>query len=239
MKKKFSFFVTIAVNLLCTYFLVSGSTDDVYTGIGFPFVMYEAIFCTLAFVVLSLLLRNSGNSVFSCSNISRLLRVGSRRKAALFELFKILIIVFSVEFLNSICVYAVSAYQDKKIILSKLMILFLINLLVKTSLLFSQTVLEINHLYKFGFVFICGMFIFLLMLGSSLHTITSENPTLLIRPFLNILNKINIVNYISIKRANTLCSNLCVAISLIGLTVLIKSVLFIFVSKKTDVLARE
>lgn len=239
MKKKFSFVITVAVNIFCTCFLVSSSTDNVYKGIGFPFTMHEAIFCTLSFVVLALFARNSGDSLLCCNNVVRLLRVGSKRKAALFEFFKILSAVFSIELVNSICIYIVSTFQDKKITLSNLALLFVINFLVKISLLLTQTILEIKSLYKFSFVFVCGMFILLLMLGSALYTMVLENPGLSMRSFFNIMNKINIVNYVSIKRANTLCSNLCVPIILIGLSVLIKSIFFIFVVKKTDVLAKE
>ncbi len=226
MKRKVSFVIVLAINALCAFMLVWLSIET-YSGAQFGYDYGILIFCTLEFVALSLLMKNREDCLFFDNNIIRLTRISSRRKSISIEIFKIaLTVLFSI-------------ILGKGITFKSILLLFTLELLIKLSLMLIQFALELSSFYNFSFLLICISFLLLLLIGSAIYQFTTENPEAAITPMLRLINKCNLINYISPYRAKLLCTTLLRPFATIATLNLLQIVILVFSSKKVSILPKE
>lgn len=238
MKKKVSFIIVLAVNALCAFMLVWLSMDT-YNGVEFSYNYGILIFCTLEFVSLSLMMKNRDDCLFFDNNIIRLTRISSRRKSISIEILKICATVFFVEAFKIALTVLFSIMLGKGVTFKSILLLFTLELLIKLSLMLIQFALELCSFYNFSFLLICILFLLLLLIGSAIYQFTTENPEAAITPILRLINKCNLINYISPYRAKLLCTTTIKPFVVIATLNLLQIVFLIFSSKKVSILPKE
>lgn len=238
MKKKISFIIVLAVHTLCAFMLVWLSTDT-YNGVQFNHNYGILVFCTLEFVALSLLMKNREDCLFFDNNIIRLTRISSRRKATCIEILKICTTVLIVEIFKIALTALFSILLGKLITFKGIMLLFALELFVKLILMLIQFALELISSYNFSFLIICISFLLLLLIGTAIYLFTTENPEAAITPILRIINKYNLINYISPYRAKLLCTATLQPLAAIMALNLLQIVILVFSSKKVSILPKE
>lgn len=77
------------------------------------------------------------------------------------------------------------------------------------------------------------------MSGSAIFGFIQENPEAEIILVLKCLNKFNIVNYISLERAENMITNIGYTIFNICIVIIIEIIFIIFRIKKLDILSKE
>ena len=235
MKRKVSFVIVLAINALCAFMLVWLSIET-YSGAQFGYDYGILIFCTLEFVALSLLMKNREDCLFFDNNIIRLTRISSRRKSISIEILKICATVFIVEVFKIALTALFSIMLSRNITPKSIMLLFALELFVKLILMFLQFALELTSAYNFSFLIICISYLLLLLIGSAIYQFTTENPEAAITPM---INKCNLINYISPYRAKLLCTTLLRPFATIATLNLLQIVILVFSSKKVSILPKE
>ncbi len=238
MKRKVSFVIVLAINALCAFMLVWLSIET-YSGAQFGYDYGILIFCTLEFVALSLLMKNREDCLFFDNNIIRLTRISSRRKSISIEILKICATVFIVEVFKIALTVLFSIILGKGITFKSILLLFTLELLIKLSLMLIQFALELTSAYNFSFLIICISYLLLLLIGSAIYQFTTENPEAAITPMLRLINKCNLINYISPYRAKLLCTTLLRPFATIATLNLLQIVILVFSSKKVSILPKE
>lgn len=238
MKKKISFTVILLINILCAFMQVWMSTDA-YSGIEFELNYGIMIFCTLEFISLSLLMKNRDDCLFFDSNLIKLTRIASRRRAMTYEILKITATTVMVEMVKIISIVLFSIILSKDITISGIMILFALELLVKLLLMLIQFAFEITAAYNFSFLAVCIVFLLLLLLGSAAYTFVTEHPDAAITPVLRFINKYNLINYISPYRAKRLCSSTGYPLAVTVALNILQAAILIFNSKRLNILPKE
>lgn len=238
MKKRISY-LAVAVIIVVSSFMQVYASFEAYYGVEFSFNYIQIVFCSLSFMSLAILLKNRDSCLFISDNLIRLCRIGSRRKAIVNELISITFIVLIMEIIGDVSVLLSSLILNKEIIIKKLILFFVLKFAVILFIMILQFILELCVSYDFSFIAICILFLLFLMFGSAAFSFVQENPAAEITPILKCLNKFNIVNYISLERAESLIVNIGYAVFSIFILIIIEIVYIVIRIKKLDILSKE
>lgn len=238
MKKRISYLIVAAITVVSSFMQVYAAVGDYY-GVEFYFNYLQIVFCSLSFMSLAILLKNRDNSLFISSNLIRLCRMGSRRKALIIELIDVACIVLIMEIIGDVSVLLSSLILNREIIIKRLLLFFVLKFAVILFIMILQFILELCVSYDFSFIAICILFLLFLMFGSAAFSFVQENPAAEITPILKCLNKFNIVNYISLERAERLVANIGYAVFSIFIFIIIEIIYIVIRIKKLDILSKE
>lgn len=235
---KISTFIAMIINIICSFFLIYFSFEG-YKGIEFDYNTGHLIFTALSFICLSVIMQNRTDCLFIDNNLIRLSRIGSRRKALIFELLKTIFYVFIYECIGaiSVCIFAVLLKENLRA--EDIAMMFILGYLIKLFLIIIQFIMDRIFTHNIGFMIICLLFLTLLLAGSGIYYFCENAQDTELTSKLLILNKLNLINYISISRTNYLTDNILYPLStVIGLNIISITVLFIKI-KKLNLIPKE
>lgn len=238
MKKRISYLIVAVITAVCSFMQVYAVFGNYY-GVEFYFNYLQTVFCSLSFMSLSILLKNRDNSLFISDNLIRLCRLGARRKAIVYELADVTSIVLIMEIIGDASVWLSSLILNKEIIIKKMLLFFVLKFAVTLFIMILQLILELRVSYDFSFIAICVLFLLLLMSGSAAFSFVQENPAAEITPALKVFNKINIVNYISLERTESIISNIGYAVFGAFILIILEITYIVIRIKKLDILSKE
>lgn len=236
LKNNVSVIIAMLINAFCSFFLVYFSKEE-FLGIEFNFNTGHIIFTALSFICLTVIMQNRSSCLFKEDNIVRLTRIGSRRKALKIELIKIVFVVFLYEFIGDLFIFIFSLVLNKSF--GSLAQMFILNYLIKLLLMIIQFAMDRVFSHNFGFMIISVMFITLLLIGSGIYAFCEKSSDNALISKLLFLNKLNLINYVSISRANFLTDKIIYPLlSAIGLISVVSAALFVKI-KKINLLPKE
>lgn len=235
---KISIIAAIIINIFCSFFLIFFSYEK-YEGIEFDYNTGHLIFLSLSFICLTVIMTNRSDCLFIDDNLIRLSRIGSRRTALRIELFKIILIIFIYEVisLTSLCLFSLLLKKD--IQLKQLLIMFVLGYFIKLFLMIIQFAMDRIFAHNIGFMLISFLFLLLLLSGSGIYYFCEQNQNTDLTDKLFFLNRVNLINYISMSRTRYLTdNNLLPLFAVLGLNV--TSILSLFIKiKKLNLLPKE
>lgn len=234
-KNRISIVFAFLINILCSFFLVYFSREN-YRGLEFDYSSGQMIFITLSFICLTVIMQNRSDCLFKNENIFILTRIGSRRRALKSELIKIFILVFAYEFVGNLSVMLFASLCDKFYDFKQTILMLACDFIIKLFLIIIQFVFDRVLTHNIGFLFVCLIFMLTIMAGTGLYIYCEE---VVRSEAMMTLNKLILVNYISLARANYLEVNLFIPlVSAIAITAATILILFKNVTK-TSILPKE
>lgn len=222
LKNRISIVVSVVINILCSFFLVYFSFEE-YAGIEFDYNAGHLVFTSLSFICLTVIMQNRSDCLFADDNIIRLSRIGSRRKALIIELLKIISTVFVYELVGTVSICVFSFSLKKALSLTSIILMFIMGYLVKLFLMIIQFIMDRVFVHNFGFMLISILFMVLLLVGSGIYYFCEQSSDIQLVGKLLILNKLNLINYVSISRTYYLTQKilypLLATLGLIGISI--------------------
>lgn len=237
MKNRISIIVSLAVTIFSSFMLVYFSEG--YYGIEFDLSIAQAIFNALLFILLSIVISSRSDCLFLDNNLIRLTRIASRRKAIFYELKKIVVTVFLFTFIETLGVLLFSMITDTICSIKHILLMLLFSFLVKLFFMILQFYCELYSHYKLSFLIMSILFLILITLGSQLYSYCSQYEGTDLASALEIVNRLNIANYVSLSRVMTLWNKLLIPIVGIIFLIIIEIVFIVIRIKKLDILSKE
>ncbi len=237
MQKKISLLVGIITAL--SGFISVWQCDKIFKGLKFNAPYLCLIFTILSFISLSILLKTRKDCLLIDNNIIRFARIANRKKTTFIELSKITLTVLAVEVTEILSIALFSMILGKETKISNLLLLFICGFLIKLFLMTAQFITELFITYDLAFVIISTLYAACIFAGDGIKRFIEESPQAPISGFLNTINKLIIVNYISPARASALSVNIYIPIAVTAILIIFEF-LFCFIKiKKYDILPKE
>lgn len=237
-KKRISFAVVEMINVLCVFMLVSNSNSK-FIGIEFSFNLAQLIFSTLSFVTLFVLLQNYESNLFNESKLAISIRINNRYKLAAYEVLNKTAVILIYEVTEIFFILLASIVLNKQYKLSELLLLFVFMLIVKLFYLMLLLFLQICLSKNYGFIVVCLIHLLLTTIGTGIYQFLQDNYNASVSKILKVINVLNISNYMSLERVNSLVTHYTTPITCILFVILIEMLLFIYSSKKIDILRKD
>ncbi|MEE1502639.1 MAG: hypothetical protein UGF89_00100 [Acutalibacteraceae bacterium] len=200
----FSFFI-----IVLSTFMLTRSTETAYIGVEYNFIAIQYIFSALPIICLCVTLRERTNNVFTNNNICRLVRYKSKRIVLLKELKKILIYVVVFQFVESLTI-AMFTFNLRGFDFTNIVVYSILNILIKYLFMVIQFAGEIYSSNSFSFIVTAVVYLCLMFSGWLVNeSIKKHHTEELVVSVLEFIQKINIVNYMSLERVNLSINQLC------------------------------
>ncbi len=238
MKSRISLIVSLCVAVFSSFMLVYFSFEGYY-GIGFDLIVTQTIFNVVLFVLLSVVLSSREDCLFFDNNLIKLSRIASRRRSLFCELKKVAAVVFLFTFIESVCVLLFSVIIGKNYSVKNIILMFLFSFFVELFFMILQFYLELRSRYKISFMIISVLFLVMLIAGNALYSYCLEYPDAVLADVFEILNKVNIANYVSYARVIVLWNKIVIPLMIIILLIIIEIVYIVIRIKKLDILSKE
>lgn len=205
---KISFVFSFCVIVLSVFMLI-GSTETAYIGVEYSFIAIQYIFSALPIICLSVTLRERTNNVFTNNNICRLVRYKNKKMVLIKEFKKILIYVVIFQFVESLTI-AMFAFNLRGFAFTNIVVYSILNILIKYLFMIIQFAGEIYSSNSFSFIVTVVVYLCLMFGGWLVHESIKKHQTEeLLVSVLEFVQKINIVNYMSLERVNLSINQLC------------------------------
>lgn len=239
--KKFRTTIILSVILICfsKCFMLGKCSESMYCGAEFESSIYTYILNALIFICFVLVEKNTPLSYFAESNLAKLVRIHSRRKALFYDIVRIFITVLFLEMFETISVLAGSVFYGRKIIYKSLVVYFVLNYIIKLFLILLQYMLEISIAYNFSFLIVYAIFICGLYSGGDIYERMLSVSDVSEQKLYERLNKFNLANYTSLSRIKDMSGNvLWTTMCVLAMIMFFIGVLCVYI-KKADLLKKD
>lgn len=238
MKKIKITYLCAVLIILFSGIMLGGFYENMYCGVDFESGMYPYIINGMIFICFVLIEKNSPFSYFAQDNLTKLVRISSRRKALVYDIIRIFITVLFLECCECAGILVGSIIYGRTFVWERFASYFMINYVIKLLLILIQFLLEKSISYNFSFllvyaVFLCGLYSGEDIYQRMLYIDDSEK-----RKIYEMINRFNIANYTSLLRIKQMGGCVYKDMFIISALIFIVIVLLFIYIKKVDLLKK-